>query len=101
MEDPISKGNDLAKKVLENIEENRRKNQSQVLGRIILAKLADIFAVFISLIITGIVIYLFTESVFEGFISAVVGYMAIRYLFKKRNKSWFSWFFGWFEFNKS
>ncbi|MDO8569839.1 MAG: hypothetical protein Q7R89_03680 [bacterium] len=100
MEDSVSKGNDLAKRVLESLEESKQKSQKRLYGRFILAKLADLCAIFMSLVIIGIVIYSFTEGIFEGFISTVAGYISIRHIFKKRNRSWLSWFFGWFEFNK-
>ena len=97
--EPIIEDNDLVKKVREGVEGNIRESQNRAYGSIILAKLADLFTVFLSLIIIGIVIYIFSEGIFEGFISAVAGYISISHFFRKRNKSWYSWFFGWFEYN--
>ncbi|MDO8589979.1 MAG: hypothetical protein Q7R69_01780 [bacterium] len=100
MEEHISKANGIARDALEELRAIKERGRGQLFVRYILAKLADLFIVILSLIIIGIVIYLFTESIFEGFISAVTGYISISYFFKMRSRSLLSWFFGRFEFNK-
>ncbi len=96
MEEHLSRGNKIAREALDGLRAIEEERNNKLHGRYILAKLADLFTIFLSLIITGIVLYTFSEGVFEGFISTVVGYVSIRHFFKKRSGSFLSWFFTWF-----
>lgn len=80
----------------EKMKKELKDSKSDLLGEYILSKIFDIVTIILTLASVGIVIYLFTQSIFEGFVSFVVAGILIRYLFDKRNNSQFSWFYLWF-----
>ncbi|OGH89302.1 MAG: hypothetical protein A2469_01010 [Candidatus Magasanikbacteria bacterium RIFOXYC2_FULL_40_16] len=69
---------------------------NELIGRHFLSKILDIFAILLLLVVIVIIIKLFTRSLFEGFVSAIVGFWLIKYVSKKRNDDLFSKFQGWF-----
>ncbi|HEV7424412.1 MAG TPA: hypothetical protein VGO21_04455 [Candidatus Paceibacterota bacterium] len=80
-------------------EEEKRKKDSQnkLVGRFIMAKIYDIASILILIASVSVVIYLFRQSLFEGFVSLVADFFFLRYIFKKRSEDFFfSWFSGWF-----
>ena len=72
------------------------KTRKELVGRYIMARILDLFAVLSLVAVIIIVIILFSKSLFEGFISLVAGFFIIRWIFIKRNNDFSSKFFGWF-----
>lgn len=90
------KAEEELRKVLEEDKKETIKRQNGLVGKFYLAKILDILSVIILIATVIIVVYLFTVSLFEGFISLVAGFFFLRYIFKKRSSDFLSKFLGWF-----
>jgi len=94
LKDPVARENGMKAAKKMHVELIQRQNE--LVGHHFVSKVFDFFTVLIFLISISIVIFLFTQSLFEGFISLIVTFFFIKYLFKKRSSDLFSWFTGWF-----
>lgn len=94
IKDPVAKAEAQANVEKMRIEEEKARNE--LVGRFIISKFLDVFAILLLIAVIVIVLILFIRSLFEGFVSMVVGFWLIRYVFKKRNNDFLSTFQGWF-----
>lgn len=94
IKDPIARV--YALEDAEKLRIEQQNAQNELVGRYVLAKFFDIIFVILTLITVGIVIMLFKQSLFKGFISFIGGVISIKFLCKQRSSDLFSYFSGWF-----
>lgn len=94
IKDPVAKAEAKATAQRERAEHEQR--MKELVGRVTLTRFLDISAVLFLIVVIIVVIILFSESLFEGFVSSVVGFWIVRYVFKKRSNGFLSKFVGWF-----
>lgn len=74
--------------------EEHERNGKKLVRRMYSAPLLDLLAVVALIVSAGAVIYLFTQSLFQGFVSLVLAFFLVRYIFRLRSNDWLSIFRG-------
>ena len=83
---------DKLEEILEQQKGDTTERQNKLVGRFYLTRILDAVSIIILIATIIIVIYLFTQSLFQGFISLIVGFFFLRYIFKKRSNDFLSKF---------